>query len=389
MSIFGSVVNRANAQSVQETRRHISREESDFIVLSRIVMIIGLVFHHVFTLTGSEFYPRHAIDPSTAHIADYLNSLIHWMAMAAVPCLSVISGYLFFRREVVNYFQLLHRRITTVLLPSIAWSSFWFFLAYLAYIWGARNGHFGWLDYSFNQMGPKLYLDGALGIGRLPYAIQFWFIHDLVLTFALCPVIGWLASRLPLVFLLVLGGVWGFRGEFSPFFSPNVLFFFSVGAVAATTRFDFDWVVRILSPFRWIIGVAFVSLLVGRMFQDAHSLLASYKYLCLLRAVGLLAFILLMNSLTLRDNIALRILRYLSPFSFFIFAFHYPALEFIREIVREVPGYDSEFGMLVFFFALPALCLAVSVIMAQGLRWLSPSLFMFVNGGSSGSGRGS
>ncbi|WP_193161093.1 acyltransferase family protein [Microbulbifer hainanensis] len=387
MNIFGLVGERASSQSVQEIKRYISREESDFIALARIVMIIALVFHHVFTLPGSDFYPRHGIDPSTAHIADYLNSIVHWTAMAAVPCLSVISGYLFFRRQRVNYFELLHRRITTVVLPSIAWTSFWFFFAFLTHVWGENNGHFEWVDYDFDTIGPGLYLDGALGISRLPYAYQFWFVHDLVLTFALCPVIGWLTARAPWVLLMGLGLIWIFHVDIYPFFSPNVLLFFSVGAVAATTRFDFDWALRVLRPFRWVIGLSFVALLLGRMFQDSHRVLASYRYLCLLRGTGLLTFILLMSSLTLRDNLVLRVLRYLSPFSFFIFAFHFPTLGFIKDVIFKIPGFDSEIGMLVFFLVLPVSCVAISMVAALSLRWLSPSLFAFVNGGRADEGK--
>lgn len=383
MSIFSSTERRASAQFVQESKQSIGREESDFIAISRIVMIIALVFHHVFTLPGSEFYPRNGINPSSAHIADYLNSLIHWVSMAAVPCLSVISGYLFFRRQHRNYFELLHRRITTVVLPSIAWGSFWFFCAFLIYTWGTNNGGFEWIDYDFDNIGPMHYFNGVLGISRLPFAFQFWFVHDLVLTFTLSPVIGWLATRAPWILLIGLGVVWMLRFDLYPFFSTNVLFFFVIGAVSATTRFHLSWTLNFLKPFRWVIGLGFIVLLCGRIFQDYHRILSTYQYLCLLRVAGLLSVILLIGSIALRENFTLHVLRYLSPFSFFIFAFHYPTIEFIRAVIIRIPGYDSEIGMILSFFLLPVSCVAISVGAALCLRWLSPSLFEFVNGGRS------
>ena len=347
-------------------------------------MIIGLVFHHVFTLPGSEFHPRHGIDPSAAYFADYLNGMIHWMTMAAVPCLSVISGYLFFKREKINYSDLLHRRITTVVLPSIAWTSFWFFFAYLTHIWGESRGLFEWLDYDFEKIGPALYVNGAIGVHRLPYAYQFWFVHDLVLTFALCPIIGWLTVRVPWLLPVALIPVWLLDPDIYPFFSPNVLFFFTIGVFAATTRFDLAWLLSFLKPFRWVLGAAFIILVLGRIFQDYHRVLGSYLYLCVLRVFGLLSFVTLMGSLTLHKNNLLSTLRYLSPFSFFIFAFHYPAIEFIRAAIIQLPGQKTEIGILISFFALPLSCVAISIAAAVSLRWLSPQLFSFINGGRAG-----
>ncbi len=383
MDNIGSLDMRPQVQLGSKIRPYITDQDSDFIALARILMIIALVFHHVFTLTGSSFYPREGLDTATAHIADYMNSIIHWSSMAAVPCLSLISGYLFFRRANINYFNQLHRRITTVVLPSLFWTSSWFFFAYLIHTWGKSHGYFDWLDYDFDRFGPKLYLNGTLGINRLPFAYQFWFIHDLVLTFMLCPLIGWLIRRIPWVVLTATGLIWMLNVNIQPFFSTNVLFFFILGALSATTRFDLEWCFNFLKPFRWLIGLVFVALLLGRIFQSVHHVFASYPYLCLLRGVGLLVFMLAIRSLTSRDNAILRTLRYLSPLSFFIFAFHYPTLEFIRAIVRAIPGHDSEMGMLFFFFALPTTCVGITFLTALFLHWLSPPFFKFINGGRS------
>jgi len=381
MNFVHTLGGRLKSRPADDTARPITPEESDFISLARIVMIVALVFHHVFSLPGSEFDPRNAIDPNTAHIADYLNSMIHWIAMASVPCLSVISGYLFFKRSRIAYLSLLHRRFFTVVLPSIAWTTFWFFFAYLIFIWGQGTGYFRWIDYGFEQIGPELYLDGALGISRLPYAYQFWFVHDLVLTFILTPVIGWFTARAPWILLAVLGSVWALNIDVNPFFSINVLFFFSLGSVSATTRFDLSWSIHLVKRLRWIVSVSFVAVLLGRMFKDHHDVLGSYLYLCLLRGAGLLAVILLISSLTLRNNFWLRVLRYLSPFSFFVFAFHYPTLEFIKAAARKFPGFDSEMGMIAMFFMVPLTCVVISLTVAVTLRWLFPRIFSFINGG--------
>ncbi|WP_428820422.1 acyltransferase family protein [Microbulbifer sp. MCCC 1A16149] len=384
MNVIQTLKTTNSDERIIRSKRHITSEESDFIALARILMISGLVFHHVFTLTGSGFYPRGGIDVNSAHVADYLNGIVHWMSMAAVPCLSVISGYLFFKRDRVNYSELLHRRITTVLLPSIAWTSFWFFVAYFAYLWGEGKGVLEWIDYDFEKIGLGLYVEGVIGISRMPFAYQFWFVHDLVLTFALCPVIGWVMTRFPWVLPIALIPIWLLDINIFPFFSPNVLFFFTVGVFAATTRFDLTWLLGYLKPLHWVLALVFIVLILGRIFQDYHRVLGSYLYLCVLRGVGLLSFIAVVGSVTLSDNRSLRLLRYLSPFSFFIFAFHYPTLEFIREVIRQVPGYDTEFGLLVSFFILPLSCISISIAAALGLRWLSPLLFTFVNGGRAG-----
>lgn len=363
--------------------REISEADSRFIALSRVVMIISLVYHHLFQLPGSEFYPRDSLNVATAHIADYLNAVIHWSSMTAVPLLSIISGYLFFhrRRSNVNYFHLLHRRISTVLLPSVAWTSAWFLVVLLYFLWAQPYGLADWIGFDFERWNARHYLNGALGLTTNPLAYQFWFIHDLILTFVLTPVIGFCAGRFPVLFsvLLIPGWILGF--VLPPFFSNNVLFFFSLGAIMATNRIGLGHVYEQLQEQRWLIYSGFCLLLLGRIFHDVLPVLGSESYLCLLRLAGVMTAFILLYPLAQKETKVIGLLITLSALSFFIFAFHLPTLDLLKFLASRLSFSGTEMGVLASLLLLPPLCIVLSVAIAYGIRWLSPPLFLFINGG--------
>ena len=79
----------ANAPDVHESR---------FISAARPLMIFGLVWHHLFEIPGSTHSPRVSLQGVTHFVPEMLNTYVHMAMMTAVPVLSVISGFLFFRR---------------------------------------------------------------------------------------------------------------------------------------------------------------------------------------------------------------------------------------------------------------------------------------------------
>ena len=99
------------------------KNESIFIAQMRIIMIMLLVFHHMFEVPGSGFYPRESLPLDGGSIANTINSFMHWLGMSAVPVLSIISGFLFFRNAPPDFKKLLGRRVSTEWLQSLTLTS--------------------------------------------------------------------------------------------------------------------------------------------------------------------------------------------------------------------------------------------------------------------------
>src|SRR5690606_17271902 len=74
-----------------------TREQSRFISAARFLMICGLAYHHLFEIPGSANSPRFNLANNVHFIPEFINAFFHMAFMAAVPVLSVITGYLFFR----------------------------------------------------------------------------------------------------------------------------------------------------------------------------------------------------------------------------------------------------------------------------------------------------
>ena len=211
-------------------RRSPNRHEQDFIAVARLLMICGLVWHHLFELPGSTHSPRTSMAGVDHFYPEFINSMSHMALMTAVPLLSVISGYLFFCRPTLDFSDLLLRRFHSVALPAWLWSALWLGLAYVLYATTGNSGYFAWADYGFDNITPLTVINGIFGLTREPFAFQFWFVHDLLLTLVLTPLIHGFLRLLQWKLLPIIGVLWLFIPEPPLFFSGNVPVFFTLGA---------------------------------------------------------------------------------------------------------------------------------------------------------------
>jgi hypothetical protein len=315
--------------------------------------------------------------------------------MTAVPMLSVISGFLFFRRTELNYLRMLGSRFRTVALPTWLWSAFW-----LAFGWGlyglARNG--GWLDapglawLGYFDTGDSAtanrdtLIDGIFGVAREPFAMQFWFVHDLIITILLAPVIhfalwlfGW-RLFIPAVLL------WLLLPDPPLLFSGNVPMFFTLGAwLALPGSPGFGPLLIRLEPWRWrltgLLSVALLLFIFSHEFGPVEPVLRSHPYLCLLRVFGVLAIgAHISRYVSARLSNSEFIERY-SCYSFFIFAAHYPLIEIVQFGVLKVPGHATAVGMTLSWLLVPAVTIACALALALVMDRHMPAVFDVLNGG--------
>jgi len=83
---------------------------------------------------------------------------------------------------------------------------------------GQKYGLFGWMNYDFDKFTGLTLLNGIVGYDQNPFALQFWFVHDLILTLLLSPVVYHLLRTTKLWALPVMFAVW-LTGYVPPLFS--------------------------------------------------------------------------------------------------------------------------------------------------------------------------
>lgn len=367
----------------------LSRNEADFISVTRLLMICGLVFHHLFEIPGSTHSPRLSIDGVEHFVPEFINAFFHMAFMTAVPLLSVISGFLFFHRPHIDYRDLYVRRFHSVALPSWLWSAFWLGFAYL--LFAMTGDRFRWVNYGFDDPTAMTFVNGIFGATREPFAFQFWFVRDLLLTLALAPLIHLALRLLGWRLLPLIGIAWLLIPDPPLFFSGNVPVFFTIGAWLTLPQSPpLRSVLPKLCESRWLLCTVFAAALVCRvmshLFGPLDAFLQGHAYLCLLRLLGALTVAALVYRLVTSAEATTRWLDRYSGCSFFIFAMHFPLIELVQELVVQVPGHATALGMFCSWLLVPLLTIVLSVMVALLFERHLPVLFGLLNGGRGSAG---
>lgn len=362
----------------------LTRNETDFIAATRLLMICGLVFHHLFEIPGSSHSPRLSVEGVEHFVPEFINAFFHMAFMTAVPLLSVISGFLFFNRSRLDYTALFSRRFYSVALPAWLWSAFWLVFAYVLYT--STGDRFRWANYGFENESAMTYVNGIFGATREPFAFQFWFVRDLLLTLLVSPIIYIALRYLGWRLLPLIGIAWLLIPDPPVFFSGNVPVFFTIGAwLTLPSAPDLRGLLARLRELRWILAAVFAAMLVCRVMSHAFgpldTFLQGHVYLCLLRLVGALTVAALVYQLVTHADGATGVLNRYSGCSFFIFAVHFPLIELLQEVVLLVPGHATALGFFCSWLLVPLVTIALSIGIAVLCERHAPGLFSLLNGG--------
>ena len=200
------------------------------IEVSRVALVIGLVFLHYFSFPNVAASPFTGVDPHHHPVATFVNSFVLFFFFSAVPLLSAVSGWLFFdfdaRDARAAMAARLRKRAGSLLAPLIAWNLLTVLL--VVALWKAVPtssllGQFG-LDPATAGAFVTVYV--VFGITRLPIALRFWFVRDLFLSVLASPLLWLLLRRAPYAGAVLLGAAWLAEFTFGVFVRTDVLFFF-------------------------------------------------------------------------------------------------------------------------------------------------------------------
>ncbi len=346
----------------------------------RLVLVLALVFLHYGGVYGSELSPYRGYQGQALPFASILISFILYIGFTAVPAMSAISGFLFFKgasREVSpKFIRKWRSRAVSLALPFLLWSSAFAALAFAVHMVAPDM---------FNQLAPnghstvRLLADAVLGLTRTPVAFQLWFVRDLMVTIIVSPIIWFLVGRAPLVTIAVLTLLWVADHDLWIFLRLDVPLFFSFGAACAMHGFRPDL------PARWVLPV-FVLFLVVAMGRTVAPYYVGYTAgwgfdvaTAAMRVLGALA-VWNAASLALQGSIAAWVQRH-SHLAFYIHCAHYPPILFIKIGLGQFINERSEAAQVALYFATVALVISLLIASARLMQRRLPRVFKVLSGG--------
>lgn len=355
------------------------KSTSELISALRLILIMGLVLVHFGAFPGSKLDPFTGVYNADFILPSSLNSFFVYFFLSAVPVLSIISGYLIALNGKPKYLLSLQKRLTTVFLPSIFWTTIWLLFAFTLYSIGKNSGHFSYYDFGFSHFTIWTILDGIFGIRSEPFAFQFWFVHDLILSVLFSPFIYLAIKRIPLIYFLVVGSLWIIGWEPPLFFYLKVTIFFSFGIYLAQKC----WQPPDRLPYGFLWVSLFVTLIIIRIYLpnlfDGEMPYESV-YESILRTNGVIAVTFI--AMSMRDKLpkSFQWFSTHSGYSFFIFAAHFPTVILIKEILALLIGSDSMIQQLALWLLSPVLTISLLIIVANLMSRYANRLFKLVNG---------
>jgi len=294
------------------------------------------------------------------------------ISRVAVPFFFLISGALFckdFASSAFWYLRKIKSRVRSLAVPFILWSAINFVLILVAQSLPVFRTYFDRVLISEMGLGGIL-----LKLFWRPYCGQFWFIRDLFILVLLSPVIAFLITRIPRVFLTVVAVLWllGLSPDDTGV-SVEGLLFFSAGAFVAIR------LSRVPSriPHAKVLPVVWLALVLARatvFVGTGVNLLVVHK---LSIVAGILA--LWFNCDEIVSFLRLDRYRVVRGYSFFIFAFHLPMMVVLNKLLLRT-SQSSEVLRIAQYLTLPVVAIALSLAVGTFLKKSTPSLFGLLTG---------
>jgi hypothetical protein len=339
---------------------------------------MGLVLVHFGSFPDSSLDPFQGVVNPNHFLPASINSFFLYFFLSSVPILSIISGYLYSHKGKPNYTLALRKRVLTVVLPSITWTSAWLLFAFCLYSIGKSSNQFTFYDAGFSDFSILNLLNGIIGITDSPFALQFWFIHDLVLSLLLTPFLYPIIKRAP-IFLIGLFILWAVEWQVPIFFNLKVLTFFSVGIYLGQR----NWQENELNTLNNISIFIFIVLILGRIYTPYYNngdMPYETIYELILRSIGAFSVFSLTLHLRKQMPIVFNWLSNNSGYSFFIFSAHFPLIILFKQVLSMTYLFDGAVGQIALWVLAPAITISVIIITAKVLNKIIPSLFKFLNG---------
>lgn len=351
----------------------VSSDVSSRIRILRFVLIAGLVAVHV--------PPADEVQLSDVHAGwfPFVRTLLSdVLFLAAVPMLSVISGYLFGHSR-HPYLTLLAKKTRSLLIPLILWNVGMVILVSIAQTAGWIEGPSKWGPL-FDA--PMSFLNAVLGVFRTPLNAPLYFLRDLFICFLFAPLLRSLARSRSGYFG---GGLILLLLSLSPLKTHVLLredivlwFFIGVGLAVHGTGFSFIDRCKLLV---WILystmnlGLTFLT-----VFGPGLSASASSTIIFSIRFLALPAWWALAGWAS--GKIPNQTRDALSQTSFFIFCAHSPMLVILWNLWSRFVSLEHQRSWYpLFYFAAWLTVVGSSVLIFRMMKCFVPRILSVLNGG--------
>ncbi len=356
------------------------------IEVSRVALVIGLVFLHYFSFPNVAASPFTGVDPHHHPVATFVNSFVLFFFFSAVPLLSAISGWLFFAFEGDARTAMaarVRKRAGSLLAPLVAWNLLTVLLVVALWRAAPTSGLLGQFGFDPATVGVFGVVDAVFGITRLPIALQFWFVRDLFLSVLASPLLWLLLRHAPFGGAVLLGAAWLAEFTFGGLFiRTDVLFFFYLGALVQTRGFDprIGWNATL-----WLLG-SYLALMALRTLaplavdMDAPEQRALVDLATrLARPLGVAAcWGLCLRLAALPSGEALA--RW-GGAAFFLHAAHYPLIALVKFALWKAVPAETDAWMLAHYVGSVSATVLLCAVAAVALFRLWPALYAFPAGG--------
>ena len=301
-------------------------------------------------------------------IIDIIRTFISvFLASIAVPLFFFISSYLLFKKD-DPYPVLIKKKMRSLFVPFCLWNGSLLLLFFISQRIPLLRQFFK------PTILTQLHEKGVIAFFYGPLVYQLWFVRDLFLCVVFSPVIKWLVKRLPAFSLvavllfaqseLLYGGI------------RRAIFYFSLGGLAV--RFDLSY--KNIARIRfWDIGVLFVLIIILRFYFhfSAQTALAPLPLLNILVGGVLL---LKLSGCVCENERAFAVLKYLSQFTFWIFASDPILVAPIRKIWIKCLPFEGAW-LLAEYFGAVIIGICVSLGVALLLKRIAPKVYAVFTGG--------
>jgi succinoglycan biosynthesis protein ExoH len=357
------------------------KNTSELIRALRLIMVMGLVLVHFGRFPGEALSPFSGVVDATYFYSASVNSFFTYFFLSAVPVLSMISGYLLCYQGKPDFSKTFRRKFTTLIFPALSWTSFWFLFAFILFLASDFSSKINFYQDVFNDLSIMDFFNGIIGITHSPLAIQFWFIHDLVLSILLAPLLYPLLKRFSVFPIIILIALWLMEWQPPGFFNLKVLSFFTVGLYFAIKG---DHLTLPKANSWWNISIpAYVVLTFLRIYLPAfNNGTMPYETLVelLLRVTGSIGIIMLTLKLRIHLPKAYTWCINHSGYAFFLHAAHYPLVIYVKKALHMTGLFPGAGGQISLWALTFLLTIGIIIILAESINKFIPSMYRFLNG---------
>jgi succinoglycan biosynthesis protein ExoH len=359
---------------------HLSRT----IEISRIALIVGLVFLHYGMYPNIRISPFGGMSVDEFEVATFINSFLLFFFFSVVPLLSLISGWLFFSfadaRETpqVALSKRMRSRFRSLYLPLIVWNGLYIGILFSVYVVVPDHPLLDTLNVDFSTAGLRELINAIAAIDHHPVAFQFWFVRDLFLTVLLSPLLWLLLKRVPYLALAALSVVWLVNYDLGIFFRPDVLFFFFLGGFVRTRRIN----VGISWRATMVLVALYVALVTARAWapqvvdEPTLMLAAMTRVMRLLGVLACWGFFLRVS----RSSIGRSLARW-GALAFFLHALHFPLLAEVKLLLWNALPEVNDFWMVIHYLVSVIVTIVIALGIGVMLSVRAPRVFGLLNGG--------